>query len=96
MYRLPINDCSTNGCATIKNTALARGGCRWDRSKVSNAASDVAMYAPHSSIACIAESRCALGNRIENRLKVTGRLGNHPQYVARRGRAAMTEYFALV
>jgi hypothetical protein len=82
--RLPINDCSTNGCATIRDTPLAQGGCRGDCSKVSDAASDVAMYAPHSSIARIAESRCALRNCIEHRLKVTGRLGNHPQYVARR------------
>jgi hypothetical protein len=50
---------------------------------VSDVASDFAVYAPHHSIVCVTESRCSLGNRIEHKLKLGRRAGNHPQNLAR-------------
>src|SRR5262245_18768421 len=83
MDRLAVDNRSTRDRATIRDTALAQGRRRGDRSKVSDAASDFAIYTPHYRVGCVTESRSSLGNRIEYRLKISWRAGDHPQDIAR-------------
>ena len=53
-------------------------------SKVSDAASDFAVDAPHYSVGRVTELRRALGNRSEHRLKICRRARDHPQDIASR------------
>jgi hypothetical protein len=53
-------------------------------SKVSDTASDFTVHAPHDSVRGITEFRRTLGDRIEHRLKICRRAGNHSQDITRR------------
>src|SRR4029453_6497811 len=83
MDRLAIDNCSTRDRATIRDTAFAQGRCRRNQAKVSDVASDFAVYSPHYSVGCVTESRSSLGNRIEYRLKLCRRAGDHAKDLAR-------------
>src|SRR5262245_20449801 len=87
MDRLAVDNCSTRDRATIRDTALAQGRRRGDRSKVSNVASDFAVYAPHYSVGRVTEFGSSLGNHIEHGLEVRRRASDHPEDVAGGGLA---------
>ena len=56
-----------------------------ERSKVSSEASNSAFDPPHQSVVRVTQRCRTLGNRIEHRLKVCRRAGDHPQDIAGRG-----------
>src|SRR5262249_27497170 len=85
MDRLAIHNRTTRERATIQDTAFAQGRCRRNQSKVSDVASNFAVYPPHYRVGCVTESRSSLGNRIEYRLKLGRRARDHPQNLASRG-----------
>ena len=71
MYRLPINDCSTSGCATIQDAAPAHSICHGDRAEVRSETQKITIDAKDGSIFRITEFCRSLGDPIEHRLKVS-------------------------
>src|SRR5262245_53347378 len=95
MDRLPVNDCSTSGRATIqKAPALAHSTCYGNGTEVRNKAQKVTIKAKNRSIFGVTESCSSLGNPIEHRLKVGWRARDHPQDVAG-GRLSLEQPVAL-
>ena len=84
MDRLPINDRSTRGRATIHDAAPAHSICHGDRAEVRRKTQKIAIDAKDGSIFRVTESRSSLGNRIEHKLKLGRRAGDHPKDVAGR------------
>ena len=85
MDRLPVNDCSTSGRATVQDTAaLAHNTCYGNRAEVCNKTQKIIIKPKNRSIFSVTESGSSLGNRIEHGLKVHRRAGDHPKNVAGR------------
>jgi hypothetical protein len=82
MYRLPVNDRSTSGRATIQDTAaLAHNTCYGNGAEVCNKTQKITIKPKNRSIFSVTESGSSFGNRIEHRLKVGWRAGDHPKNV---------------
>jgi hypothetical protein len=80
--RLAVHNRSTNNPSAIRDGGQSTPN--GNLSKVSDAASDLAVYAPHYSVGSVTELRRALGDHIEHRLKICRRAGDHPKNVAGR------------
>jgi hypothetical protein len=88
MDRLPVNDCSTSGCATIQDaTHTAHSTCHGNRAKVRSKAQKITIDAKDGSILRVTQLRSSLGNRIEHGLEVRRRASDHPEDVAGGGLA---------
>jgi hypothetical protein len=78
--RLTVDNRSTNNPSAIRDGGQSTR--RGDRSKVGGDAVKTAIDAKDGCIFCITQSRSSFGNRIEHRLKLRRRAGDHPQDVA--------------
>jgi hypothetical protein len=85
MDRLPVNDCSTSGRATIQDAAaLAHNAGYGNGAEMCNKTQKVTIKPKNRSIFSVTESGSSLGNRIEHGLKVGWRARDHPKNVAGR------------
>src|SRR5690349_471386 len=84
MDRLQVKDYSTVDCATIEDGSTADRKCHGDSSKLGSDPQNLVVDAEDGGVFRVTEFCSTLNNRIEQRLKIAGRLGDHAEDLAGR------------